>query len=217
MKTIELKLFEYSELSEQAKEKARDWFNRDGANVDYIYSDAHETVKAFFKHFPGSEGRNSWLDINTNNIDDNILELTGHRLATYIFNNYGNVLFKRKYLGCIGDNRVIKHRMSKTNYYDMKKGALVNSNNFIYSNIQKSNCYVLTDVCYDDDLLDPIYKFLKAPSKSINFEELLNDCFHSLRKSIENEVEYRNSREAIEEDIEANEYTFLEDGTRFNG
>jgi len=219
MKTIEIKLFEYSELpTEKAKEKARDWFNKDVANVDYIYSDAHETVKAFFKHFPGSEGRNSWLDINTNNIDDNILELTGTRLATYIYNNFGDVLFKRKYLkhGELVDVKKPHHRMMKqreiTNNCSNKGKFLIS----YYSNIQKETSCVLTGFCYDDDLLGPIYDFLKAPDNT-NFEDLLNNCFEALRKSVDDEVEYRKSREAIEEDIEANEYTFLEDGTRFNG
>ncbi len=220
MKTIELKLFEYSELpTEKAKEKAREWFNKDGVNCEYIYSDARETVKAFFKHFPGSEGRNSWLDISTNNINDNILGLSGQRLATYIYNNFGDVLFKGKYFsGLPGayDTKLI-HPCVKN--WEIKQGP--NKGKFgrsYYSRITKENCCVLTGVCYDDDLLGPIYDFLKAPDNT-NFEDLLNNCFEALRKSVEDEVEYRieyrNSREAIEEDIEANEYTFLEDGTRF--
>lgn len=219
MKTIELTLFQYSELSESAKEKARDWFTEDGGNVDYIYSDAECTVKAFFKHFPGASGRESWLDINTGSIDDNILELSGHRLATYLWNNFETVLFKRKYLkhGELTDTKKPFHRMRESKEITNRcpnKGKFINS---YYSNIQKESSCVLTGVCYDDDLLQPIYDFLNAPDNSVTFEDLLSNCFYSLKESIENEIEYRNSEEAIAEDIEANDYTFLEDGTRFDG
>jgi len=203
MKTIEIKLFEYSELpTEKAKEKARDWFNKDGANVDYIYSDAHETVKAFFKHFPGSEGRNSWLDINTNNIDDNILELSGTRLATYIYNNFGDVLFKGKYFKSWSSKNKVIHKKVKSTIKSKETGWRSMGILSIvwkkeqwgeywneYRGLQKTDtCCNLTGVRYDDDLLGPIYDFLKAPDNT-NFEDLLNNCFEALRKSVDDEVE----------------------------
>jgi len=44
---------------------------------------------------------------------------------------------------------------------------------------------------------------------------LLNDCFDELKKSIENEINYRNTDEAIIEEIEANDYEFTENGNIF--
>lgn len=120
MKTIRTKVYQFNELTEKAKEVAINWY-RNSNDDGYLYSDEIiESVKAVCELFNLKTGR-EWSNIRTSHIDDNIMELKGIRLYKYIVNNYWNSLFKRKYLGCIGDNRVIKHRMSKTNFYDMKK------------------------------------------------------------------------------------------------
>ena len=67
-------------------------------------------------------------------------------------------------------------------------------------------------MCYDDDILSPIYEFLNKPSDRIDFETLLNDCIYSLCASVNAEIEYQSSEEAITETIEANDYDFTEDG-----
>ena len=83
--------------------------------------------------------------------------------------------------------------------------------NAYYSAIQLENCCVLTGVCYDDDILQPIYEFLDNP-KNIEFETLLNDCIYSLCHSVSSEIENQNTDEYITEQIECNGYEFDEDG-----
>lgn len=214
MKTIRTKVYQFNELTEQAKEVAINWYRNDG-NDGYIYADEIiESVKKVAELFNLKFGR-EYTDVRTSHIDDNILELKGIRLYKYIVNNYWSSLFKRKYLGCIGDNRVIKHRMSKTHFYDMKKGARVNSSNFIYSNIQYDNSCTLTGVCYDMDILQPVYDFLEKPNTSTTFEDLMNEIESAISKTFQQNEDWVNSDEYITEQIEANEYDFTKDGKRF--
>lgn len=214
--TITRNIYKFNELTEDAKENAINEFREQGVDVNYIYDEAYNTVKEFHKYFPTKEGNRSWLNTQFT-CEDNILELTGERLRKYLINNFYSALYSRKYLGSIGKNKVINHRMSETHYYNMSKGAICNSSNFIYSNIQFNNDCTLTGVCYDYSLLRPIYDFIneghiKDSFKYLNFEMLINDCFESLEKDIKKEVEYLSSEEAIIETIEANDYEFNEEG-----
>ena len=60
-----------------------------------------------------------------------------------------------------------------------------------------------------NSILD-LSKKLNVDGKKI--ETILNECFTAIEETIENEKEYRESDEAIIEDIEANEYEFLKNG-----
>lgn len=184
MRTIEISIYKFSELSDESKRKALDKFE---PSVDFIYDDAHETVKAFCEIFGVKEGRQSWLDFNTDYIDDNILELTGQRLRTYLINNFYSEIYKPKTYY----KRVNKKRKSK---------------------IFVNNDCVLTGVCYDHDMLEPIYNFIQKPCNHTNFQDLIDNAFNNLRKSVEDEASYRYSDEAKIEDIDANDYEFYEDG-----
>lgn len=214
MRTIRTKVYQFSELSEQAKENAIEQFRNSERYNQHYFDEVTESVKAVCELFNLKTGR-QWSDIRTSHIDDNILELKGIRLYKYIVNNYWSSLYKRKFLGCIGDNRIIKHRMSKTHFYDMSKGARVNSSNFIYSNVQFDNSCTLTGVCYDMDILQPVYDFLKRPNLSTTFEELMNEIESAINKTFNNTEDWLNSDEFIQDEIESNEYEFKADGTRY--
>lgn len=217
MKTIEVTLYKFNELSEKAKEVAIN-NERENVCVNYIYDDAYCTVKSFNSVFGTSEGSYSWLDVNTSSFDNSILELRGFRLQKYLWNNYKDTLYKRKYL---------KHgelAVAKKPFHKMKKQTEITSNCSnkgkisvsYYSNIQKEskNCN-LTGVCYDEVILKPIYEFLDKRDFSnctIDFESLLNNCFYELKKSIAKEVDYRNSYEAICEDLIEKDYDYTKDG-----
>lgn len=218
MKTIRIKIYKFDELNQEAQSKAIEDFRNNGVDTYFIYDDAYNSVKAFNEVFGTREGSNSWLDVSTNHINDAILELKGFRLQKYIWNNYYNSLFKPKFYNAIADNKILIHPCIEVHKYDVSKGSRCSSSNFYFSRIQKNNSCVLTGVCYDDDLLQPIYEFLEKrdfSNCSATFYDLLNECFHNLKESIENEVEYRNSDEAIIEDIHENDYEFTKDGNQF--
>lgn len=191
-----LQLFTFNELSDNAKAKALNDFNYSEYYFDYIYDDANNTLKVFKDTFY--------------NNDSNINELEGLRLYKYIINNYYNVLFKPKYIGSLKKDVPVYHKRIKIIKY--KNG---NISNFYYSKVLKINSCVLTGVCYDDDILKPIYEFLKSPY-NINFDELISDCLDSLEKSIQNEIDYNYTDEAKAEYLSANEYYFTVDGKMIN-
>jgi len=93
------------------------------------------------------------------------------------------------------------------------KGELLKE--YLTDNFDFSKDCPFTGVCYDETLLTPFRSFLLGTYK--NFEttclrDLLNDAFNSLEKCINDEIDYRNSEEAILESIESNNYEFYEDG-----
>lgn len=190
-----LQLFTFNELSENAKIKALNDFIYSDYSFDYIYSDANNTLKVFKDTF------------EKNNSNENI---TGFRLAKWIINNYYDILFKPYFVGSVKKDAAIYHKRIKTTQY--KNG---NISNFYYSTIKKTDSCVLTGVCYDDDILKPIYEFLKSPY-NINFDELISDCLDSLEKSIQNEIDYNYTDEAKAEYLNENDYYFTVDGKMIN-
>lgn len=205
MKTIEIKLYSFSELSKEAQNKAINDFHNN-QDFDYIWHEAEQTVEEFCKQTNVRTGNRSWLEFNINNIDDAILELTGNRLRTYFINNF-TFLYKAKYLKTFTGHkkhRMIRNRTTRTGEYCSA-----------YSNIQKerNNCN-LTGVCYDEDFLAPIYNFIDSPNSNETFQDVISDCFESLRKSIENEIEYQTSSEAIIEQLNESDEDFEQDGSR---
>ena len=90
-----------------------------------------------------------------------------------------------------------------------------------HSKVILDNCCVLTGVCYDNSLLQPIYDFLERYNEKkdyylyMDFQTLLNDCFESLEKDVKDEEDAQYKDDVISENIEANEYEFTADGRRF--
>lgn len=224
MRTIRRKVYKFSELSEQAKEKAVNNFRKNGIDTDYIYDEAYQTVKEFHKLFGTSEGRSTWLECNTDSIDDNILQLKGVRLRTYLLNNFGDSLYSGKYYNSWSSDKKLFHKKVTSRFTELRGRG---EDSTYYWNVYYGLPLVpynhsceLTGVCYDEDLLQPIYDFIEKGHntdsfKYVTLQMLLDDCFESLERSLEDEVESRNSDEAIIEEIEANEYEFLQDGSRF--
>src|SRR5690554_5862974 len=102
MKTIEVKLYQFAELSEEAKQQAID-DKRNSINHDFIMEEARETLNKFCNIFSIQWDSIDYLNPGYNsfkiNIDDTIKELSGLRLAKYIWNNYKHDIFKGKYYG----------------------------------------------------------------------------------------------------------------------
>lgn len=218
MRTIRTKIYSFNELTAEGQAAAIENYRNNILSFDFIYSDAENTVTAFCEAFNVKTGSRSWLDINTDHIEDSILELSGLRLRKYLLNNFGPTLYKRKYLkhGQLSDNYKKWHRMIKQNEIKTgpNKGKISTS---YYSNIffETNNCN-LTGMCYDCDIMQPLYDFLELRSfDSTNFEDLLKSCFDSMRKTLKDEEEYMQTDEYIIEEILSNDYEFLSNGTQY--
>jgi hypothetical protein len=208
MRTVRTKVLKFAELSETSKSVAIE-YERELSDNSYLWDEAHETVKAFNNVFNLNEGRNSWLEYSTN-FDDNVSELTGLRLRTYIINNFGAQLYNGKYYSLWSKTDVtFKHH--KDGYPVLKSR---------HSKVFFDNSCVLTGVCYDDSILHTIYeiieKYSEAKHGNTTIDELFDDCFAELKKDIESEEEARNGDDYLIEQIEANEREFYANGKPYN-
>lgn len=69
------------------------------------------------------------------------------------------------------------------------------------------NC-LLTGVCYDIDILQPMYR----PNTNQTFEDCIKLCFKALEESLDNEQDYFYSNESIIQTIIENEFIFTKEG-----
>lgn len=214
MKTIRIRIYKFNELTESAKSTVIER-ERENLDFDYIYSDAYNTVKEFNRIFNVKEGNQSWLNFSLSHIDDDILNLSGLRLHKYLINNFFSTLFRPAYLkhGETSETLLAWHPMRKQKEITTgpNKGKFIVS---YYSNWKREISYNLTGVCYDYDILKPIYDFLSRPD-STNFEQLINECFQSLENSIENEKDFLQSDENLIEQINEADRDYTKDGNEF--
>ena len=211
MKTVEIKIFNFEELSPKAKERVIADYSDKEIDTYHIYEDAYASLKQFNKIFSLKEDTRSFLNLNTDKIEDNILQLEGLRLQKYLYNNFYNEIFQKKIIGSFKTNQ-------KTNHPRIKSEKLRHNNFFnqYYSKIHRENCCVLTGGYYDNEILGPIYDFLKLKTfDKTNFKELLKKCYDNLKETIEKEVYYLTSEESIKENILDNDYYFLITGEKF--
>ena len=213
MQTKRVKVYKFQELTEQAKQVSIE-DRRRFIDASYIYEDAHNTVKEFHDIFGTKETSRNWLEVYTGHIDDDILNLSGIRLYKYLWNNYKTKLYQGKYYN-VNANHPLKHKRVKSTTF--KNG---NTHNAYRSAITLENSCVLTGMCYDENMLEPLYKFMEKydhkQDQHTTLEDLFTECFETLRITVENEEEYINSDKAIREDIEELDDEYLANGKAFN-
>lgn len=213
MRTVEIKVYKFNELSDQAKKKAIDK-QIERVDTSHIYDDARDTVEAFCKAFNVST-YDSFLEPRTSHVDDNILELSGNRLRKYLYNHHFSDLYRGKYYGRSTDKNKdgTKIEVSKQRPFGRRHVKR-------YSKVFFERECVLTGVCYDSIMLSPIYDFLdeghtKDNYNRITFKDLIEECFEALEKSLKEEEEHLTGEEYAEQVITDNDYEFTEDGTRY--
>lgn len=189
--TVSRSLYQFDELSEAAKERAREWF-REVSEYPWA-NENRESMEAFCQAFPviakdWQYDTCSYYMVSRFNGEDKIAELSGNRLRTYIVNNYSHILSARKAYQKAGGGNIRKSRIVFT----------------------PTDC-PFTGYCFDEVLLDNIRDFIAKPD-SRTFAELLDDCLEAWAKACRDECNYQNSDDAIDETIRANEYEFLESG-----
>jgi len=198
MREKTIKLYEFDELSDEAKEKA---IENAQSSFDYLSHDDNKAVIEWFKKtFPvniknweygGYRGSQITWEFYA---DQDIDELSGWRLATYFWNNHKTDLYKGKYYSTSG-------------YYDENKKYHYK---FRYSNI------ILTENCPTGlwlgyEILKPIFDFMKNPNDS-TFWDIMNDCLHEWVFACDKDVEGFYSDENIAELLSINNYEFDENG-----
>ena len=209
MQTITLQLFKFNELSEDAKQIAidnyRNHHNNDGGAIHEVIDSAKAAIELFNLR-TGSR----YSDVSACHIDDDILELKGVRAYKYLLNNYGSELFKRAYL-----KHYDSHKFIPQFYCERKTYKNGHKSTFVYSKLNKNNSCVLTGVCYDDDILRPVYDFLAKPCQYTTIQDIFEQIGEAIAKTFNDFDEWINSDEYITYLLECDFYDFTTDGKRY--
>lgn len=223
MRTIRIKLYKFSELSKKAQAAAIEEYRNDTASEPLAWADENrDSLDKFAEIFP-IEVREAYYGDRGEGVsfyftcEDAIEELSGQRLATYIWNNYKDDLYKGKYFKSWTSKERVSHRKVKSQLISKATGW-TNKEIFgqywnTYSGLTLEHSCVLTGYYMDDEILEPIYKFLDKP-RDINFKDLLEECFNAWVKAGNSDIEDQNSDEYITDTITSNDYEFTKDGKR---
>jgi len=211
MKTIEINMLTISELTERAKEAAyQNWLK----TAEYFWEDENRNSLAKFADiFPVSvsdwrisgEYRDyiAWHFTG----DESIKKLSGFRLARYIWNNYFHDIFKGKYYG-----KLVYTFKDGTPIPISKEHPAGCRHVKRYSNASFETSCVLTGYCIDDNILDPIYEFLKKPDPKTTFSGLMKTCLQAWLKAVSKDYKFCHTLEYFAEAADANGWEFTEEG-----
>jgi hypothetical protein len=212
MRTECIKVLTFEELSEEAKQKAIEKY-RDTIDEIHWADENRNSMEKFAAIFPikvrdwryGGRGEGVSFYFEA---DDAIEELSGQRLATYIWNNYRKDLWHGHYYGRLSPTDKHGNLIPKSKEHPIGQRHVKR-----YSKILL-DFGDLTGYCMDYSLCKPIEEFLNKPDSS-NFKDLLESCFDAWVKACNEDVEWQQSDEYITDILVSNEYEFEEDGTRF--
>lgn len=193
MREIITKAYKYSELSDEAKKRARDKY-RETNTDNYSLDEMMESLKAVFKAARiklgdwriGAYGH-SYVRFNMGDAET----LTGKRAAAWLENNLFGPL-----------------RITRAHFNEHRKDYLKYGDGYRIGQIK--SC-ALTGMCYDEDLFESLRKSVRAGH---NLRDAFAELADVVRRLDEAETEGRNEDDAVAESIEANEYEFDEDGDR---
>lgn len=223
MITKEINLYEYSELSEDAKNRiCKEWredpFIMDGYNSDY-----EGVLDKFFElcDIEASWQVSDWnysfrirfskeevyaIRDSRGYVDEYIMlrDISGKLLFRYVYNEIIPCLIKGKYHSTWKDGKC-KSRRSRVVMEDEP---------------EQGSC-PQTGYYADCDIVEPIMRYYRNWAKypeNYTFADLMDECLDSFFEAWKHEWEYRLSDESVDECIEANWYDklFLEDGTEYH-
>lgn len=204
MRTEEVSIFQFSELSEQAKERAREWYRKGALDYDWwdsIYEDAARVFKIL--------GINSAKPVKLMNGS------TRYDPAIYFsgFWSQGDgACFTGTYEYAKGSARAIaRHAPKDAELHRIGRELM---------EVQKRNRYQVTAN------LEHRGRYYHEHSVSIDVDgcerndqetvtELLRDLMRWIYRALEAEHEYLMSNETVDDNIIANEYEFTEEGERY--
>ena len=197
MRTIEKTVFTFDELTDTAKEKARDWYRR-GA-LDYDWWDG---ILEDFVHIC------SLLGIETHTPD---IFFSGFYSQGYGASFRGNYTYKKGCVNALTDyapddkelRRVAEELASvqRKNFYQLRASIGKQSSRYTHE------MTMFVDVERDDD---------KEPTADAQdcLEECMRELARWLYRTLEAEYEYLRSNEPVDEALLANAYEFDEEGGR---
>lgn len=203
---IEASCFQFSELSEKAKDVARKAYRRKYGN------DANETVYVLINCFKeigkklGFKMSRYSYDIYSTSFtklsvdNDNLLEMDARRTLAFVYNRW-----IEPFLGKTRMETGVMPVARVTRLMKWRRGL----------DLKALWCCPFTGVAYDYVIIEAFEQFKEKARKDSslsfrNFLEVLESC---ITKEVVSEAEYHETDEYLEEDCTANDIWFLEDGT----
>jgi hypothetical protein len=202
--TVEYEVYKYNELSEEAKEKVKQWYLE--GQEPFVFS---EMVKEDLRNLFGKNNLDVQYSLSYCQGDG--LNIYGEIDAESIFkclekHNGGTQLAEFENVLTDKEKKIIKHYASECGMIELPMNSRY--------------CYSLAD--YIDIAEDWEYRLSDYSNLNTEalekFEKLVRNMFSKLCKSYEDwgyEFFYEIPEDELEEICEANEYEFLEDGTVF--
>jgi hypothetical protein len=203
MKTKTINVYSFDELSNSAKSKAIDnWRNNNYESGSFWASENRQSMEKFAELFPikiidwsyGGRGEGVYFRFTD---DYNLGEMSGLRLAKFIWNNYKSDIYTYKYYSICNGRKNCVGIGSKSRHSKIQ--------------LEEFGC-PFTGFYMDNEILAPLFDFMRKPSKNTTFKDLLDECFEAWIKACNDDTESQNSDESITETIQANEYEFDESG-----
>lgn len=187
MRTETISIYQFSELSDEAKETAisehREFLQRE----DFWGAERLASYRAAEKLYE-----------DLHNIEETI---SGGRLVAWIQNNLSHYWERKNYISKHEDGKIVNSD------WKHKHGSTKKKLSRVFSTNNLENC-PLTGVCYDYDFLLPIIEFMRKPSSRIDNTDL---TIPDYEKIAERDIDFDD--DYVIENIEANNYEFNEDGT----
>lgn len=191
MRTVQVNIYQFSELSDKAKERARDWYREGMAGetflLEYVVDEFHDTLMPTLG-FDLDKCKTSY-EISYSQSDG----------ASFTGNWYAHKVDPKKVAALKSDwpQDTEVHKFCDT---VLALAALENASGSCESGRYHFIRADFSADCDDDS------EHVEA------FRELCRDIAHWLYVRLRNEYEYQTSNEAVDESIEANEYEFTVDG-----
>lgn len=211
MRTIEIKVYTFDELSDAAKEKAREWFRQFvfqyPSDWDAVFNYAEEVGRIL-----GIEiDQRRWTNQHGHSGSEPKIYFSG------FWKQGDGASFEGRYRYAKGASQAIRsyapqdsklHRIADTlqriqkPYFYRLTASISQSGRYSHSHTMSVN------VCHPED-----------NERSIaDAEEVITDCMRDFADwiycQLENEYEYQSSNQAVDESIRSNEYEFTEEGKR---
>lgn len=193
MRTIETTIYRFDELSESAKEKARDWWRAgscgDNFWSEYVIEDAKEcaailgiTIENIYWSGFCSQGDGASFTGDYRYKKDAVKSIASHT------GNDETLVTIAKRL----------QELQRINFYQLR-ATITQSGHYVHSNTMRAELWRYDDKPVSEDAEDDLL-------------DCMRDFANWIYRNLENEWNYQNSNECVDETIRANEYEFTEEG-----
>lgn len=188
-------VYKFDELNDKAKEKARDWY-REVDDFSFYAECAIEDAKDCAKVLGINIDKVYYSGFSSQG--DGACFVGSYSFTKDCLKNIKNHAPKDKTL-----HDIARRMRDLAKVFNGKPGAKVSHRGHYYHAF-----------CTDISVYDVENDYHIDENHVEELKDILRDFMHWIYRRLEAEYDYQNSDEAVDESIEANEYEFLEDGSR---